>query len=455
MSNHTSIQLRRSSLSFIALLGACSREVVDLGGATAGQNLERGSRCSESLIIDESVVITNQAELDALLGCEEIRGDFTVQFFADTDLSPLDSLRSVEGTFFLGAHAPTPEGLDNASLEAYFAEQQRAAEIVAAGWLPSLHGVESLERIGGLILYGIAAADLRAFESLRNLSSHYSGSFAGQINIDGLENLVDLSGLENATGVTTITLTNNPALESLQGLRVGEAIRDIFLQANPQLSNLEALSPLQSTAGMVYLEDLGIENLDAFATLGFVQGELALFNNTELENIDALSPMTYAEALVLQGNPKLASLPAFPELQQLDYFKAVNNAGLETLVLDFPSLYNLNLVNDNTVELSASVIEIGGNAALQSIDVRAGFGAAQVLAIYGNGQLASVDLGTLRRLDTLSISGNPSLTQVELGELQTVDSLSVLFNPLLSTAELAGVRTFESSFEQNADDPAL
>jgi hypothetical protein len=355
----------------------------------------------------------------------------------------------------LGAYAPTPDGLDEASLEASRIEQERVAGIVAAGWLPSLHGLESLERAGNLQINGIAAADLHALANLRNVSGHHTSSFAGQINVNDAKNLVDLSGLENAGGVATLVLTNNPALESLQGLQVGAALEGVFLQFDPGLSNLDALAPLVSVTSIVYLDDTGVENLDALTNLVLVGGSVALLNNAELENVDGLATLQAAEALVFQGNPKLVSLPEFPNLQQLDYFKVMGNARLEAISVDFPSLYNLNLVQDDTLELSAGVIEIGGNAALDSLEFASGFTAAQVLAIYNNESLTSVNLGSLRRLDKLSISGNPTLSEVVLGELQTVDSLSVLFNPLLSTAELAQVRTFESSFEQNAGDPPL
>jgi len=286
------------------------------------------------------------------------------------------------------------------------------------------------------------------------VSSHYSGSLAGQIYISGAKNLVDLSGLENATGVATVTLADNPVLASLHGLRVGTVLAQLSLSADPQLSNLDALTSLESINDL-YLTDIGVRNLEALATLNYAQGGLALMDNAQLENIDAIAPLQSAASLVFEGNPKLASLPAFPNLQQLEYFKVVGNARLETVSVDFPSLANLNLVHDDIVELSASVIEIGGNAALESIELPSGFTAAEILSIYDNENLTRVDLGSLRRLNNLSISGNPKLSELALGELQTVDSLSVRFNPLLPTAELAGVRTFESSFEQNADDPAL
>jgi hypothetical protein len=293
------------------------------------------------------------------------------------------------------------------------------------------------------------------FESLRNVSGHYNGPSAGQISVYRAKNLIDLSGLENVTGVTLLDLSNNPALESLQGLQVGTSLIYLFLFADPRLSNLNALALLESVDGLLSLEDTGVENLDAFAKLSSADGGLVLRNNAELENADALAGLLSSESMLFQGNPKLVRLPAFPDLLQLEYFKAIGNASLEAVSLDFPNLYNLNLVQEDTLELSAGVIEIGGNAALESIELPIGFGAAQVLSIYDNENLSRIDLGSLRRVDRLSISGNPKLSEVALGELQTVDSLSVLSNPLLSTAELAGVRTFESTFEQNADDPAL
>jgi hypothetical protein len=108
-------------------------------------------------------------------------------------------------------------------------------------------------------------------------------------------------------------------------------------------------------------------------------------------------------------------------------------------------------VQGDLIELSIDVIEIGDNPLLGSLSIDSGVTSAQVLAVYSNAALSSINLGPLRRLDRLIISGNPALESVALGDLQTVDSIAVHENSGLSTAELRLVPTFEGAFSGNAD----
>ncbi len=180
---------------------------------------------------------------------------------------------------------------------------------------------------------------------------------------------------------------------------------------------------------------------------------LALFGNPELTNVDGLAGLVAADFLVFDGNARLEHLPEFTNLFTLDTFKVTNNPALESLSLSFPSLQAINIVDGNDVPLAAGVFEIGGNARLEGVTVAGGLRAAEVLSIYRNDSLASIDLGSLERLDRLDIYGNPALAGVALGALQTVDSLRIIGNSALSTAELRTVRTFQSEIVDNADDP--
>jgi hypothetical protein len=58
-----------TALPLVCALGARSSDVIDLGGGNVAQNLEVGARCADSPVLDGDVTVTNQAELDALLGC--------------------------------------------------------------------------------------------------------------------------------------------------------------------------------------------------------------------------------------------------------------------------------------------------------------------------------------------------------------------------------------------------
>jgi hypothetical protein len=438
MSNSNQIRPRFLALALVGSLAACSNDVVDLGGGTLAQDILYGSRCAESPIVEGEVVVTNQAELDALLGCEEIRGGLQVSVFEDADLAPLAKLRAVDGNFILGGspHLPT--------------EQYQA--IVQAGWLTSLAGVESLERVGNFIILDVGAPNLNAFESLRLVGGNVDGVLSGALSISWAPNLVDLTGLENVRGFRALDISANLSLQSLDGLQLPTTIDRLTLQSNPLLSDIDALLPLTSVLD-VFISNTGITSADGLANLRVVSLGLALSNNPELTNADALGNLEGVDYLVFEDCPKLERLPELSNLYGINGFKAMRNASLQAISLNFPKRSSSNYVDGNDVPTAASVIEIGDNEQLESITFEAGFDAVEVLSAYRNASLTRIDLGSLQRLDHLEVRANPLLDEVALGALQTVDVLSVMENPLLSTAELRNVRTFESFFLANADDP--
>jgi hypothetical protein len=331
-----------------------------------------------------------------LLGCEEISGSLTANVFEDTDLAPLAQLRAVGGSLIIGG-LPELGNFDEEALAAYQAELERLDQIIADGWLSTLHGVEALERVGSLSLLGIGTSDLTGFESLQTISAHRDGARAGSLTIANTR-LEDLSGLEGVSGVGAIDIETSPALVSLDGLNVGDTLDLVQLRDVPALSDASALSEVETIQLAAIIWNTGLENMDDFASLS-----------------------------------------------------VTGNASLGSVSINVPNLFKASLVQNDFVELSIDVIEIGDNPRLESLSVDTGVTAAQVLAVYSNTNLASIDLGTVRRLDRLLILGNLALESVALGDLETVDSIAVHENPGLSTAELRGVPTFEGAFSGNAD----
>jgi hypothetical protein len=451
MSHRISIKPRFIALALGSALAACSNDIVDLGGGTTSQSIEVGSTCAESVIVEGDVRVKNQAELDALLGCEEIRGGLRIDVFEDTDLTPLGELKAIDGVLIIGGFPDPPISQPQEAFEAWLLENERFKAIAEANWLPSLAGVESLERIGGLSLLHISAPSLDAFESLRLVTG--SGGSAAHLSISAAPNLLDLTGLENARGFGDLELRNNQALESLNGLHVGPTISGLHLQDDPALTNINALAPLTEVA-FVYITGTGLPNLDALANLSGSFGlELAVTDSPELTSVDGLAGIAAARYLVFERNPKLERLPEFPDLAFINGIKVVDNPALESLSLNFPNVNAIITSGGFEQPLSDDMVQILGNDKLTSVTFGAGWGGAAAVLIGNNASLTSIDLGKLRSIDSLLISNNASLTAVTLDALQTVDSLSVTGNPLLSTTELRTVRTFESEFIDNADDP--
>jgi len=450
MSDPCNITPRFMALALVGALAACSNDVVDLGGGMLTQSIEPGTACGGSPIVEGDVSVENQKQLDALLGCEEIRGNLVIYVFEGTDLTPLAQLQAVDGNLVIGGYHGEPPVTEE-DLEALLAEQERLDAIVAAGWLPSLSGVESIERVGGLSLSHFSAPSLEVFESLR-LVTGYNGLLGGRLSISALPHLVNLAGLENARGYLSIEVMGNPALASLDGLVVGDSLDLVHLRHNPALTDIDALSPLETT-NAVFFEHIGITNVDALANLANLwSGSLFLSNNPELTQVDVLTGLGSVGSLGFERCPKLERLPDFPYLSGLNFFMVAGNESLKNVPLDLPTLA-ANQAFFGYSPMTTGMIQIVGNPQLESLSVVSGFRGAEVLTISHNTGLTRIDLGPLERLDQLQINGNTALTEVALGALETVDSLSVVANPLLPTAELRNLRTFESELRYNADDP--
>src|SRR5262245_35240463 len=131
MQHRKRIRVNTSALTCASLLAACASDNVDLGGdSSVEQSLEVGSRCVESTVVEGDVFVATQGDLEALRGCQAIRGDFSVRVFEQTDLSPLAALREVSGAFLLGAtFRPIP---DEILVDAREDELEQAYEAQAA-----------------------------------------------------------------------------------------------------------------------------------------------------------------------------------------------------------------------------------------------------------------------------------------------------------------------------------
>lgn len=438
-------------LSLVAALG-CADDTVNLGGGSVSQQIQRGVRCQESPIVEGTVRVTSQSDMAQLAGCEEIGGDLLVDIFADADLSPLTSLRVIGGMLELGAYPDLGnEGVSSEDLDAIDAQRDEA---IAAGYLPSLTGLEGLEQAASVIISDVAAQDLRPLRSLRRLIGR-SGWEPGTVIIERTR-LRDLNGLENMEGIEALSLVDNADLESLAGVVLEQFSRNVEILGSPNITSLPELGVL-AYVDHLQLSGLGIVNLDSLGGLYSVEDGLVLRGNRALENVDRLSSVT-AGALVVEGNPVLESIPALEQMLWLESFSASDNDALESITLELPEHgAGPDVVQSESIVDPIKVIDIGRNPKLTRVSLAAGLEEARFLAIYENPSLESISLGTLTGLEELRIVENVSLDAVDLGAVQTVQSLTVTDNPSLDVTGLAALRTFETRLEGNggeiANDP--
>jgi hypothetical protein len=453
MKHHYSTHARLC-LTLTALLPACTRDNVDLGGDTITRNLERGTRCATSTALAEDVIVSNQEELDALSGCEEIEGNLIVRIFPGADLTPLGALRVVEGQFALGVRQTWDE-------IAGFGVSDRLdsdVELLRAGWVSSLDGVQSLERVGALFLRGAPGEDLTAFESLTSIGGSLGGIFQGEVILQQNLQLRSLAGFEDVANARHLVATLSPELESLRGLPASPLLT-VSLYNSPRLADLSALGTLTTLTGLT-LYGIGVRDLGAFSNLTLLEGSVTLSGNAALVDASGLSNLQTARGINITDNAVLKVLPSFRNFfQQPDVITITGNPELEQVELDFSQaptqVYDIDAPDgsgaDSTFEVGPDVIDVSNNALLRSIRVPAGLTTVNLGLVQNNPSLVRLELETLREFGRLSINANAALTEVEAVALDQVGLLQVTNNPQLSTAVFDGVRTTTREVHPNLE----
>jgi hypothetical protein len=417
-----------------ALFCACSGDVVNVGeGMGEDENpLAAVGACAAAPAGD--VVASNQAELDALEGCEAIDGNFQIVPFAGADLRPLRALRTVTGWLSFNAPGDVVEA----------AAVNQFAELNETGWL-TLDGLEALESVGSLYISGLDAPTLAPLSNLRVVTD-------GGLTLNHCGGLRDLHGLENLRGVDDLVVVCDE-LESMAALRLSGSISSIYIDS-ARLTELGSLD-VSFVLNDITILRTALENLDAFASLRAVQGGLAILENPALTDLDGLAQLELSGGINIRGNAALERLPAFDALSRLKILIIEDNAVLSELPpfsalnADLPAGFS----ERDLLTFRPELIEINRNPELRQFDVPVGWESASYVRIGNNAALERVGLGQLTAIDRLEIEANSSLADVELGALATVDSLSVRDNPQLSGATFDAVQTFRRDMAGNAGTP--
>jgi hypothetical protein len=426
----------RGALSLLALLCACSADVVNVGENEDALTVPASSRCQQSATLSGNVIIKNQEQLNDLKGCTTIEGDLAIVPFAAADLRPLHALKEVTG--HLHVYDGPPEDPETATA----AHVNRIQALYDNGWLSSLEGLESLERVGGLGLVGLTAETLEPLSNLRSLTN------GGSLMLHHCPNLRDLTGLENVTGLVDLHIACEN-LESLAALKLPRQLNGMHL-VGARLAELGSQS-LEAVLGELMISRTALETLDELTSLGYVGGALVVEHNPALQNLDGLNALTSAGTLIVRSNALVQRLPEYSSLGRLGGIMIYDNPALvELSSFGSPSGLTPELSARDLLSYRPNLIEVIGNPELQTFTVPALLQSGGYVAIENNAKLSSVDLGMLASIDLLTIKNNPVLDAVELGALGSVDSLNVLNNPSLPSSSFDGVRTFESQMSGNA-----
>jgi hypothetical protein len=343
-----------------------------------------GRVCVESSIAPEPYSLFAQADVEALRGCSELRGELFVGPTSAVDLTPLSQLRRVCGSLTISNSFGSFE----------------------APAVQPLTGLDALEEVDALVLIHPGVTSLEPLRSLHTIqrpdpATDVLGLFVLQADLD------DLEGLENVTQIRSVRLDGTERLVSSRGLRLpAEIQRAEFRGAN--LADLVALEAVTTVSGWLSISS-AVRDLSALTHLRHA-GSLSLYGNARLENADALAGLESVGELSLGDNPRLATLPVFSALTSVTDLFIIESSFTGALAM--PAL------------VSASQLFVTGNTALSSISLPA-LTSVGSLAISRNLALATLDMPALNSASSVSVFANPQLSDTGLAYLEALGATSV------------------------------
>lgn len=361
----------------LALL-ACGGAVGDRGDGlvtSSPPEAPEPTGCASPELVNASVTVGNQAELEALRGCSTVHGDLSVSLFEGVDLRPLSALERVEGVFSLG-----DENEERAPVE-----------------LASLEGLESLRRVGSLALRRLTVPSLEGLASLREITRGSDPrSTYGMLIVDQCPELTDLRGLDDLTGAESIRVLDNPQLTSLAGLRIEAELGQLSIAGSP-LRDIDALKPLRTIIANLELAGTSLPNVAALAGLSEVRGEINISGNAELVDLGGLAALASVQSIRIAENPRLQVLPALPALEKLRRVEISNNESLRE-ALEWPAL---------PTDIDTALFT--GNEQLARLLTFSALRYAKALIVECNPKLVELNLGRLEGVEMLRLANNAQL----------------------------------------------
>jgi hypothetical protein len=470
--------------------------------------------CGPDSIQGRTRLALSQIDLDELAGCERLASSLAVKLFQGLDVTPLRSLRSIDGTLTIyGDRAPdTPilEGFaaleqvgglhlyeTNASSLAPLAQLRRIGRpedvplgadgvpledpeamgdllISGCSQLSSLDGLSALERVDSVNLVdnsrlssvaGLARVRVTSLSSVNCPLTSLEGIAATrlqQLNITGSA-LRDLSGLGDAPALQSLYLSTNSNLSSLAGMRAPERLDNIQLGDNP-LTDLRGLAGLKEVGTLSIAGELDVSLLTDLEGLESLQraGNLSIANQSRLISLKGLEGLLQVETLGIGSNLALTTLGALAGLSTAGQLLLSNMPRVTSL----PRFGSINFAAVSVSGLGISALTGLENATISvTLEIRE---LSQLASLDGLPRLSSSAIFDLQDVPVLSsltaLAGIEELNRLVLVNtgvrnldglsLQRLDSLVLQGNPQLTQvdalAAVAGVQNFTVS-----NNPAL
>lgn len=419
--------------------GACAE--AECNENTTGPGVLRGSA-----VIDGTDA---EGDVAGLAGIWCVTGDVTVNHTSLSDLSGLSGLLEIGGNLGIGTSPPGCPWYQCG---------------IGSGALRSLHGLEQLRRVGGMLEVLDQAPDpgildLTGLSGLRRV---------GRLLIQSPLRLTDLHGLENLTTVGWLDIEGANQLGSLNGLQNLTSVERAIFNGLPLLTDMSALSKLTSVDDLS-ITQTGIASLQGLENLTTAR-QIGVSGNPNLTSVDALSQLTSLQSLYLQG-AGITSLAAFSNVHDLGWLY-LDGLGVTTLdgvaglasqarvevvgcqhltsiaALGSAPVSLLNLsVNEALQDCGAVVptadaeVTVAGCYALTSLSCLSQATSLRSLRLEGNSALPNLDaLSNLTRVDyRLVISGGNVQTLAPLQHLTWVNDFVVASTSISDLHGLEGL----------------
>ncbi len=327
-------------------------------------------------ILNQSLESLNGlSSLDSIGGTLEVRDNNSL-----LSLEGLSSLRTINYLEIDGNDFLTTLGLSSLETTVF------GLDIGDNNSLIDLIGLENLENLNGNIEVSNNA----------NLQSFVGLSSPSILEVDLLliynnSSLIDLSGLESLTSISSLIINSNENLENLNGLNNCSSLGSLWLSNNDSLQNLIGLEQISAITGSCKIEYnqmlnsfVGLNNVDS------ILGEFTSFDNYNLNSCQGLNDLVYVGGLfrirALGGETSYMALKNFEGLENLNtigegfyiqgHDSVENFNGLEALTTiggvltindnnQLGSLEGLDNINPSTI----TDLDINNNAQLSQCNV--------------------------------------------------------------------------------------
>ena len=179
-----------------------------------------------------------------------------------------------------------------------------------------------------LRISGSSVVNVDALVSLTTVKDSLRIEDTGLYNLDGLVNLVSVGSSEitsiNPDFPGDLRIFGNQRLTNIDGLvNLKSVAGTIYVNANGALPNLDGFAGLAS-AGGVSLLDRGVSDVDGFASLQTIEGELYMYRSP-ITNVDGFGSLESVGKLTLDDLDALQNVDGFINLKRTGPLTVVDN----------------------------------------------------------------------------------------------------------------------------------